>query len=38
VAEVDFEEKSKTNELLEYVYEYERLVLAKEDFSKRPRV
>lgn len=38
VAELDFEEKSKTNELLEYVYEYERLVLVKEDFSKRPRV
>ena len=24
VAELDFEEKTKTNELLEYVYEYER--------------
>lgn len=38
VAELDFEEKSKTNELLEYLYEYDRLVLSKEDFSKRPRV
>ena len=38
VSELDFQEKSKTNELLEYVYEYERMILSKEDFSKRKRV
>jgi len=38
MTELDFVEKSKTNEFLEYVYEYERLVLSKDDFSKRPRV
>jgi hypothetical protein len=38
VSELGFEEKSKTNELLEFVYEYERLVFSKDDFSKRRRV
>jgi hypothetical protein len=38
VSELAFEEKSKTNELLEFVYEYQRLVLSKDDFSKRKRV
>lgn len=36
--ELDFSEKSKVNELLEYVYEYERLTFSKDDFVKRKRV
>jgi hypothetical protein len=35
---INFEEKTKINELLEYIYEYERLIFAKEDFVKRKRV
>jgi hypothetical protein len=38
VAELGFEEKSKTNDLLEFVYEFERLVFTKDDFIKRKRV
>jgi hypothetical protein len=38
IIELGFEEKPKTNELIEYVYEYERLILAKDDFAKRKRV
>jgi hypothetical protein len=38
ISELGFEDKEKTNELLEYIYEYDRLVLTKEDFSKRVRV
>ena len=38
VSELGFEDKPKTNEFLEYVYEYERMVLSKEDFSKRKRI
>ena len=38
ITELDFAEKPKINELLEYVYDYNRLVLAKEDFVKRKRV
>jgi hypothetical protein len=38
VGELGFEEKSKTNELLEFVYEYQRMTLSKDDFSKRKRV
>lgn len=33
-----FEENSKINELLEYVYDYERLQLVKDDFVKRKRI
>ena len=33
-----FDEKSKVNELIEYVYEYERLNFVKDDFVKRKRV
>jgi hypothetical protein len=33
-----FDDKSKISELLEYVYEYKRLVFTKEDFAKRKRV
>ena len=35
VYELEFEEKNKANDLLEFVYEYERLVFQKEDVSKR---
>jgi hypothetical protein len=38
IACLDFEEKEKTNELIEYVYEYERFVLIKDDLNKRKRV
>ena len=38
ITELDFEEKTKTNEILEYIYDYERLILKKEDFIKRQRV
>lgn len=38
VTELGFEEKSKTNELLEFVYEFERLVFTKDDFAKRKRI
>lgn len=38
VYELEFEEKNKANELLEFVYEYERLVFQKEDVSKRKRI
>lgn len=34
----DFQDKTKANELVEYIYEYERLVFEKEDFVKRKRV
>lgn len=33
-----FENKSKLNELIEFIYEYDRLTLNKEDFVKRKRV
>jgi hypothetical protein len=36
--ELNFDEKSKINELLEYVYDYNRLCLNKDDFIKRKRV
>jgi hypothetical protein len=38
ILEISFEEKTKINELIEYVYEYERLTFVKEDFIKRKRV
>jgi hypothetical protein len=38
IIEIDFEEKTKINELMEYIYDYERLVFVKEDFVKRKRV
>jgi len=38
VSELGFDEKSKTNDLLEFVYEYQRMTLSKDDFSKRKRV
>jgi hypothetical protein len=36
--ELGFDDKSKVTELIEYVYEYERLNFAKDDFVKRKRV
>ena len=33
-----FSENTKANDLLEYVYEYERLMFNKDDLSKRKRV
>jgi hypothetical protein len=38
VTELSFDEKPKTNELLEFVYDYERLSLIKDDLVKRKRV
>jgi hypothetical protein len=38
IAILDFDEKEKINELIEYVYEYERFVLIKDDLNKRKRV
>lgn len=38
ITELSFDDKPKTNELLEYVYEYERLVMAKDDLIKRKRI
>jgi len=38
IAESKFEEKQKINDLLEFIYEYKRLQLEKEDVVKRKRV
>lgn len=38
IASTGFSEKDKVNELLEFMYEYTKLSLTKEDFSKRKRV
>jgi len=38
ITELDFNEKTKINELMEYVYEYSRFTLAKDDLSKRKRI
>lgn len=38
ITELDFNEKTKINELIEFVYEYNRFSLAKEDLSKRKRI
>ena len=38
ITELDFNEKIKINELIEFVYEYNRFSLAKEDLSKRKRI
>lgn len=38
ITDVNFEEKQKVIDTLEYVFEYKRLVLEKEDFIKRKRV
>ena len=38
IASMGFSEKDKVNELLEFMYEYTKLSLTKDDFSKRKRV
>lgn len=38
IVELDFDDKSKAAELLEFVYDYNRLTFQKEDLSKRKRV
>lgn len=38
IIELHFEDKTKINELLEYVYEYDRLALSRDDFVKRKRL
>jgi hypothetical protein len=38
ITELDLQERQKINELLEYIFDYNRLVLTKEDFVKRKRV
>ena len=38
VSSLDFNDTTKTNELLEYIYDYEKLQLLKDDFIKRKRV
>jgi len=38
IASMGFSEKEKVNELLEFMYEYTKLSLTKDDFSKRKRV
>lgn len=38
IVDLKFEEKTLINDLLEYIYEYPRLMLQKEDFVKRKRL
>lgn len=38
IVDLKFEEKNLINDLLEYIYEYPRLMLQKEDFVKRKRL
>jgi hypothetical protein len=38
ILQMSFEEKTKINELMEYIYDYKRLVFVKDDFIKRKRV
>jgi hypothetical protein len=38
ITDLNFEEKTKINDLVEYVYEYSRLTLEKDDFVKRKRI
>lgn len=38
IKSLNIDDKTKTNELLEFVYDYERLLLAKDDLIKRKRV
>jgi hypothetical protein len=35
---IDFNEKTKVNEVLEFIYEYQRFSLNKDDLSKRKRI
>jgi hypothetical protein len=36
--EIGFEQNSKTNQLLEYIYEYDKLIINKDELSKKKRV
>ena len=38
INELDFQDKNKTIELIEYVYECERLLINKDDLNKRKRI
>jgi hypothetical protein len=38
ITELSFDEKQKMNELLEYLYDYERLSIVKDDLIKRKRI
>jgi hypothetical protein len=38
INELSFQEKTLTNELLEYIYDYERLNIGKDDLVKRKRI
>jgi hypothetical protein len=38
ITELAFDEKQKMNELLEYLYDYERLSIVKDDLIKRKRI
>jgi hypothetical protein len=38
ITSLDFEDKSKMSELIEFVYEYERFQLIKDDLNKRKRI
>ena len=38
ITELSFSEKDKTSELIEYIYEYQRLTIQKEDLIKRKRI
>ena len=38
ITQLDFENREKMNELLQFVYDYDRLSLIKEDFIKRKRI
>jgi len=35
---IDFKEKDKLEELVQFVFDYDRLILSKEDISKRKRI
>jgi hypothetical protein len=38
IASLDFSEKHKVNDLLEHIFEYQRLTFSKDDFAKRKRI
>ena len=38
IADINFEDKSKVNDLLEFVYDFERMSLSKDDLIKRKRI
>jgi len=38
VLELNIDDKTKVNELIEYIYDYERITIIKDDLSKRKRI